>query len=77
VVVEPEMIACACGACERVKISEDVSERLDVVPVRFRVIVTRRPKYACKACHEGIVQAVRVPSEVARDSGMKSPAVPI
>lgn len=57
VVVEPETAACACGACERVKIGEDVSERLDVVPARFRVIVTRRPKYACKACGEGIVQA--------------------
>jgi transposase len=57
VVVEPEIAACACGACERVKIGEDVSERLDVVPARFRVIVTRRPKYACKACREGIVQA--------------------
>ena len=39
------------------KIGEDVSERLDVVPAKFRVIVTRRPRYACSACRESIVQA--------------------
>jgi transposase len=36
---------------------EDVSERLDVLPAQFRVIVTRRPKYACRACEEVVVQA--------------------
>ena len=58
VVIEPEMAACgACGSAARVKIGEDVSERLDVLPARFRVIVTRRPRYACAACREGVVQA--------------------
>ena len=38
-------------------IGEDISERLDVIPAQFRVIVTRRPKYACRACEGGIVQA--------------------
>lgn len=57
VVIEPEAMGCACGCEARVQIGEDVSERLDVVPARFRVIVTRRPRYACAACHEGIVQA--------------------
>lgn len=57
VVIEPDDLACAYGSCERVKIGEDVSERLDVVPARFRVIVTRRPRYACKSCHQGVVQA--------------------
>ncbi len=36
---------------------EDVSERLDIVPAQFRVIMTRRPKYACRACEEVVVQA--------------------
>uniref|UniRef100_UPI00273CF8CE IS66 family transposase n=1 Tax=Roseitalea sp. MMSF_3546 TaxID=3046724 RepID=UPI00273CF8CE len=35
----------------------DVSERLDVIPAQFRVIVTRRPRYACRACTDGVVQA--------------------
>lgn len=55
VVIEPEL-SCACGA-ERHVIGEDVSERLDIIPAQFRVIVTRRPKYACRRCEEGIVQA--------------------
>ena len=61
VVIEPEAMGCACGCEARVKIGEDVSERLDVVPARFRVIVTRRPRYACAACHEGVVQAPAPP----------------
>ena len=38
-------------------IGEDISERLDIIPAQFRVIVTRRPKYACRSCEDGIVQA--------------------
>ncbi|MAY85357.1 MAG: IS66 family transposase [Pseudooceanicola sp.] len=56
-VIEPESTVCACG-CERHVIGEDVSERLDIIPARFRVIVTRRPKYACRSCESGIVQAL-------------------
>jgi transposase len=55
-VIEPESLICACGACLH-RIGEDFSERLDVVPAQFRVIVTRRPKYACRACTDGVVQA--------------------
>ena len=33
------------------------NERLDIVPAQFRVIVTRRPKYACRSCTDGIAQA--------------------
>ncbi|MBB6414360.1 hypothetical protein HNQ71_007070 [Mesorhizobium sangaii] len=41
---------------QRVMIGEDVSERLDVTPAKFRVIITRRPKYAYKGW-DGVVQA--------------------
>jgi transposase len=34
-----------------------VSERLDIVPAQLRVIVVRRPKYACRACEDVVVQA--------------------
>lgn len=49
----------ACPCCKGLlhRIGEDVSERLDIVPAQFRVLVTRRPKYACRACEEGVVQA--------------------
>jgi len=55
-VIEPQSLICACGGCLHC-IGEDVSERLDVVPAQFRVIVTRRPKYACRACTDGVAQA--------------------
>jgi hypothetical protein len=37
-------------------IGEESSERLDVIPAQYRVIVTHRPEYACRAC-ERIVEA--------------------
>ncbi len=40
-----------------VKIGEDRTERLDIVPAQLRVIVTVRPKYACRACEQGVTQA--------------------
>lgn len=55
-VMEPESTTCACGA-ERHVICEDISERLDIVPAQFRVLVTRRPRYACRSCETGVVRA--------------------
>jgi transposase len=56
VIIEPESTVCPCGCALHV-IGEDVSERLDRIPARLRVIVTRRPKYACRACTDGVTQA--------------------
>ena len=39
-------------------IGEDRTERLDIVPAQLRVIVTVRPKYACRVCEEGVTQAL-------------------
>lgn len=55
-VIEPDGTLCDCGH-ERHVIGADVSERLDIVPAQFRVIVTRRPSYACHSCESGIMQA--------------------
>lgn len=41
---------------QKILIGEDISERLDVVAAKFRVIVTRRPKYAFKS-EDGVFQA--------------------
>lgn len=49
--------ACPCCGGALHVIGEDRSERLDVIPSQFRVLVTRRPKYACRACTDGVVQA--------------------
>lgn len=49
-VIEPESTFCPCGCGEMVKVGEDRTERLDVVPAQFRVLVTVRPKYMCRTC---------------------------
>lgn len=50
VVVDIDDKTCACCHGELHRIGEDRSERLDMVPAQLRVVVTRRPKYACRAC---------------------------
>jgi transposase len=55
VVIEPEDLPGHEGR-EKILIGEDVSERLDVTPAKFRVIVTRRPKYAYRG-DDGVIQA--------------------
>ena len=56
-VVDVPSTICPCCAGTLHRIGEDVSERLDVVPAQFRVLVTRRPKYACRACTDVVMQA--------------------
>jgi len=64
VVIEPESKVCPCCGGELHVIGEDTSKRLDKVPAKVTVIVTRRPKYACRTCERtgadevaGIIQA--------------------
>jgi transposase len=57
VVVDVDDKTCPCCKGELHRIGEDRSERLDMVPAQFRVLVTRRPKYACRSCEDGVVQA--------------------
>ena len=57
VTLAPEDTACPCCRAAMTVIGEDTSERLDVIPAQFRVIVTRRPKLACRACPGTVVQA--------------------
>jgi transposase len=57
VTLQPEDTACPCCRAAMTVIGEDTSERLDVIPAQFRVIVTRRPKLACRACVGTVVQA--------------------
>ena len=38
-------------------IGEERREQLDLVPAQLRVRVTRRPRYACRACESVVVQA--------------------
>lgn len=60
-VIEPGNKVCTCGCTKLVAIGEDRSERLDVIPAQFRVLVTVRPRYACTRCDAGILQAPAPP----------------
>lgn len=71
IVIEPETPE-GCEGLERVLIGEDVSERLDVTPARFRVLVTRRPKYAYRG-RDGVIQAA-APAHII-DSGIPTEAL--
>ena len=61
VVIEPESMDCPCCGGTLHVIGEDVSRRLDKIPAKVRVIVTRRRKYACRKCTDGVVQAPAPP----------------
>ena len=54
-----EVASKICPGCSSQlhRIGEDVAERLDIVPAQFRVLVVRRPKYACRTCQDVVVQA--------------------
>jgi len=56
VTLAPEETACPCCQVAMTVIGEDSSERLDVIPAQFRVIVTKRPKLVCRACAGPVVQ---------------------
>ena len=52
----PAETCCPCCKGDLFEIGRDESQRLDVVPVQYRVIITRRPKLACRACHGVVLQ---------------------
>lgn len=56
-IVDLDDKTCPCCGDQLHRIGEDVSERLDMIPAQFRVLVTRRPKYACRSCEEVVAQA--------------------
>lgn len=56
-VVDIDNHACPCCGNVLHRIGEDRSERLDIIPAQLRVLVVRRPKYACRTCEEAVVQA--------------------
>src|SRR5215813_6117634 len=70
-VLEPE-VPPGCEDLEKVLIGEDVSERLDVTAAKFRVLVTRRPKYAYRG-RDGVIQAPAPPHII--ESGIPTEAL--
>ena len=76
---EPEDTTCAAPDCgqQMVRIGEDVSERLDIVPAEFFVHRHIRGKWACKCCQQkGEGQLVQEPvAPQVIDKGMPAPGL--
>jgi transposase len=67
-----DKICPCCGGTLHV-IGEDRAEMLDYVPAQVRVRVTRRPRYACRACEGAVVQAPAPERPI--DGGMATEAL--
>jgi transposase len=69
IVYRHEPDSCTCGKCggALVKIGEDITEQLDVVPARFFVNQHIRPQYACRPCET--ITAAPIPPAII-DGGM-------
>jgi transposase len=53
-----EDLHCECCDSEKTRIGEDRTEELDYVPASFMIREYIRPKYACRQCEDGVVQAM-------------------
>ena len=73
VVIDIENRACPCCGIALTPIGEFRTEQLDVVPATLRVRVTRRPRYACRACDDVVVVAPAPDRPV--DGGMPTEAL--
>jgi len=72
VVLDAAADACPCCGGTLHSIGESVSEMLDWVPARLRVIRIRRPKYGCRAC--GTVHQAPAPERPIA-GGLATPAL--
>jgi transposase len=72
-VIDVDDKTCPCCGGALHLIGEDRSEMLDYVPAHFRVRVTRRPRYGCRACAEAVVQGPAPERPI--DAGMTTEAL--
>jgi transposase len=57
VVVDIDSHICACCGERLHRIGETVKEAFDVVPIQYRVKRIVRPRYGCRGCRQGVLQA--------------------
>lgn len=74
IVIRHDLADCSCGQCGNLMVTmgEDVTEKLVVVPIQFKVERHIRPKYACRQC-ETVTAAPVLPSII--EGGMATPSV--
>ncbi|MCF1455993.1 MAG: IS66 family transposase [Shewanella sp.] len=58
---------CSCG-CQLTRIGEEVSEQLDIIPAKIRVLRHIRPKYACRGCEETLRTAPMPPQPIPKSN---------
>ena len=63
---------CPCCGASLHEIGDTVSEMLDYVPARLRVLRIRRPKYGCSAC--GTIHQAPAPERTIA-KGLASPGL--
>src|SRR5580698_3390979 len=73
VVIDVESKICPCCGGSLHKIGETVKEMFDVVPVQYQVKRMVRPRYGCRGCESGVVQAPAPAQPI--DGGMATEAV--
>ena len=66
--ISEEEKQCSCGS-QLSRIGEEVSEKLDIVPEKVKVIRHIRYKYACRSCEgveseEGAVRTAKLPAQI-------------
>jgi transposase len=57
VVIDVESRICPCCGEQLHKIGETIKEVLDIVPIQYRVKRIMRPRYGCRRCRQGVLQA--------------------
>ncbi|SPP93354.1 IS66 family transposase [Bradyrhizobium vignae] len=73
VVIDMESQICPCCGEQLHKIGETVKEAFDVIPMQYRVKRIVRPRYGCRGCRQGVLQAP-APAQ-AIDGGMVTEAL--
>jgi transposase len=69
----PADLICSCCQEEKVRIGADVTEELEYEPAVLSVNEYERPKYACRQCEAGVVQAPLPARPI--DKGMAGPGL--
>jgi len=69
----PAEKVCPADGTTLVRIGEETSEQLEIIPATIQVLRHVRPKYACPACHEGVHVAPPPPQPIPKS--LASPAL--
>ncbi len=65
--------ACPCCGRIRAEIGREVSEQLDFIPARLKVLRHERVRYACRDCEEHVVLAPKPPQPI--EKGLPGPGL--